>query len=146
MVWSHSLQGQIVAGCAVGPGGEVIAATRRGEVAALSGAGEKLWSRTLPDGVYGNPAVAEGGLVFVSCIDRYLYALDLASGRTAWRQRCGRDLRSSVALAGDGRVLLTCWDYTLYCIAGGAGGPADSPWPQLHGNAARTGRPALKDR
>jgi len=140
VVWNAPVEGQIYAGCAVGPQGQVLATTRAGDVVALAPDGTRLWSRTLGDGVYGTPAIASGGVCFVGCNDNRLYALDLATGEVAWRERVGRDIRSSVALCDDGTVLAASWDWSLYAFDGGAGGPADAPWPQFQRDAARTGR------
>ena len=138
--WNAPVEGQVYAGCSVGPEGQVLAATRAGEVVALSPRGERLWSRTLGDGVYGTPAISSGGICFVGCNDNRLYALGLADGEIAWRERVGRDLRSSVALCDDGTVIAASWDWSLYAFDGGAGGPADAPWPQFHRDAMRSGR------
>ena len=140
VVWNAPVEGQVYAGCSVGPDGQVLAATRGGEVAALTPEGKRIWARTLGDGVYGTPAIATGGVCFVGCNDNRLYALDLATGEIAWQERVGRDIRSSVALCGDGTVLAASWDWSLYAFDGGAGGPADAPWPQFQRDAARTGR------
>ncbi len=138
--WRYALGSQIYGGPSIGPDGRVLVAGRGGQVAAVDPQGGRLWQRTLSDGVYGTPAIAEGGVCFVGCNDRHLYALDLATGETRWRERCGRDLRSSPLLCPDGRVLVACWDYELYCFEGGEGGPAASPWPQFHGTPGRLGR------
>ena len=138
--WNAPVDGQVYGACAVGPGGEVLVGTRAGRVYALTSAGGPIWDRKLGDGVYGTPAIAEGGVCFVGCNDNRLYALDLTSGEVAWRERVGRDIRSSVALTDDGTILAASWDWSLYAFEGGAGGPADAPWPQFHRDAARTGR------
>ena len=140
IVWRAPVEGQVYAPCSVGPDGQVLAGTRAGQVVALSAAGERLWTRKVGDGVYGTPAIAEGGVCFVGCNDNRLYALDLASGEVSWRERVGRDIRSSPALTADGTVVVASWDWSLYAFAGGAGGPAATPWPQFHCDAARTGR------
>lgn len=138
--WNAPVQGQVYAGCAVGPAGQVLVGTRAGEVVALSPAGERLWDRKLSDGVYGTPAIAADGTCFLGANDNRLYALDLATGEVVWKERVGRDIRSSVALTDDGTVIAASWDWSLYAYEGGAGGPADSPWPQFHRDAARSGR------
>jgi len=145
VAWNAPVEGQVYAGCSVGPGGQVLAATRGGEVVALAADGKRLWARTLGDGVYGTPAIAAGGVCFVGCNDNRLYALDLASGEIVWRERVGRDIRSSVALCDDGTVVAASWDWSLYAFEGGAGGPAEAPWPQFQRDAARTGRYGVVD-
>jgi len=140
ILWRAEVEGQVYATCSVGPQGQVLAATRAGQVVALSADGQRLWTRKLGDGVYGTPAIAEGGVCFVGCNDNRLYALDLATGEVVWQERVGRDIRSSAALTADGTVVVASWDWSLYAFDGGAGGPAQAPWPQFHRDAAHTGR------
>jgi outer membrane protein assembly factor BamB len=140
IVWEAEVEGQVYAACSVGPAGQVLAGTRTGQVVAFSPHGERLWTRKVGDGVYGTPAIAEGGVCFVGCNDNRLYALDLTTGEVVWKERVGRDIRSSVALTADGTVVVASWDWSLYAFDGGAGGPATAPWPQFQGDAARTGR------
>jgi len=141
VVWRHAVGAQVYAGCSVAADGRVLVTTRRGHVVAVSAQGERLWSRVLPNGVYGTPAIARDGLCFVGCNDSRLRALSLATGEIVWKERCGRDLRSSPLLTPEGRVIVSCWDYELYCFEGGAGGPAEgAPWAQFHGGPARLGR------
>ncbi len=142
VLWNAPVEGQVYAGCSVGPEGQVLVGTRAGEVVALSSAGERLWDRKLKDGVYGTPAIASGGVAFLGANDNRLYALDLATGEVVWKERVGRDIRSSVALTDDGTVIAASWDWSLYAFDGGAGGPADTPWPQFHRDASRSGRAA----
>ena len=138
--WRTPIGGQIYGGCSVGPAGQVLVGTRTGRVASVSSDGAIQWTRTLPDGVYGTPAISAGGLCFVGCNAARVYALDLATGSIVAEVLGGRDFRSSVALGDDGRVYASCWDWKLYAIDGGGGGPVESPWPQFHREAARTGR------
>jgi len=140
LLWNAPLDGQIYAACAVGPDGGILAATRAGKVVALAPSGERVWSRKFSDGVYGTPAIAEDGVCFVGCNDNGLYALDMENGNIVWQERVGRDIRSSVALTDDGTVYVASWDFSLYAFEGGAGGPADAPWPQFQRDATRTGR------
>jgi outer membrane protein assembly factor BamB len=140
LLWNAPLDGQIYAACAVGADGGLLAATRAGKVVALAPSGERIWSRKFSDGVYGTPAIAEGGVCFVGCNDNGVYALDMEDGHIVWKERVGRDVRSSVALTDDGTVYVASWDFSLYAFDGGAGGPADAPWPQFQRDAARTGR------
>ncbi len=137
--WRFQLGAQIYAGPSLGVDGRVVVASRLGEVAAVDTQGRLLWRRELPDGVYGTPAIAQGGVCFVGCNDWRLYALDLDSGETLWSERCGRDLRAAPLLTPDGRVIVASWSYELSCFEGGAGGPASSGWSQQHGGPGRYG-------
>lgn len=139
VAWNTPVEGQVYASCAVGDD-LVLTATRAGWVYGLALDGGLRWKRKLGDGVYGTPAIASGGVCFVGCNDNRVYALALDSGEIAWQERVGRDVRSSVALADDGTVFAASWDWSLYAFDGGAGGPADVPWPQFQHDAARTGR------
>ncbi len=141
VAWRRPVGAQVYAGCSVGADGRVLVTTRGGHVKAFSATGEPLWTRVLPNGVYGTPAIAQDGLCFVGCNDSRLRALSMATGQVVWKERCGRDLRSSPLLTPEGRVIVGCWDYKLYCFDGGAGGPAEgAPWSQFHGGPARLGR------
>ncbi len=142
VVWSAPVDGQVVGGCAVGPGGEVVVGTRAGVVAAFSDAGQPLWSRRFRDGVYGCPALDDAGRVWFSCNDRRLHALTLDGGAEVATLRLGRDPRAAVAIAGDGTLYAASWDWHLYAVETGATGPAEAPWPQLGRTPRRTGNAA----
>lgn len=141
--WRAQLEGQIYGGCSLGPKGEVFVGTRAGWVYCFGADGESLWKRKLPDGVYGTPAIARQGVAFVPCNANRLYALDTGSGEVLWSERVGRDLRSAPLLLEDGRILVCSWDFSIYCIEGGAGGPTSSHWPQFQGGASRRGRASV---
>ena len=58
-----------------------------------TGNGELEWTRELA-GVLGRPVVA-GDWVFVGSTDNYLYAIEVTTGRVAWRYACGWRCRRS---------------------------------------------------
>ncbi len=140
LVWNAPMDGQIYAACTVGPDGQIVATTRAGKVVALANSGERIWARMLTAAVYGSPALAADGVCFVAASDGTVNAMDLANGGVVWQETVGGAVRTSLALADEGTVYVSCLDGRLYAFEGGAGGPADSAWPQFHRDARRTGR------
>jgi outer membrane protein assembly factor BamB len=107
--WRLRLDGAVQAGiAAAGPaaGPIVVAASIGGEVAAVRaspGSGDRrapwLWRVRLGP-VYRRPGVdAAGRTLFVPSADRYLYALEAATGRTIWRFDAGAPVLSAPAVA-----------------------------------------------
>ncbi|NIP28465.1 MAG: PQQ-binding-like beta-propeller repeat protein [Phycisphaerae bacterium] len=75
---------------------------------------KKSWQVRL-DGKLTQPVVA-GGKVFVVAIERQtLYALDTASGKTAWKYTAGGRIDSSPSIYKD-LVLFGCGDGRVYCL------------------------------
>lgn len=73
------------------------------------------WVFKCKDAVESAPAVAAGeGLVFVSCLDKNLYALDLATGQKRWHAELG-PMKASPAFA-DGRVYVGTLDGKFHAI------------------------------
>ena len=89
-------------GSAVGyePLERVDPSTGRGEVVALDAArGRRLWTRRLPQPVFGC-ATAGGGVVFTSTLDGTVYGLDARDGTILWRIRAPAGINACPALAG----------------------------------------------
>ena len=87
----------------------------------------------------GTPALSNDGLCFVGCNDRYLYAMSQRTGDTVWKERCGREIRSSPLLCPDGTVVVSCWDYKTYAFRGDGGGNIERSWSQFQGSPFRQG-------
>jgi outer membrane protein assembly factor BamB len=82
-----------------------------------TGNGELEWTRELA-GVLGRPVVA-GDRVFVGSTDNYLYAIEVTTGRVAWRYPAGGDVVGAVA---DARfVYFASLDNLLRALRRGSG-------------------------
>ena len=75
------------------------------------------WSFTTGNGksggIEGAPAIA-GGVVYVASLDKYLYALDLATGKEKWKVKLGA-MKASPGVRGD-RVYVGNLDGMFYCL------------------------------
>ena len=71
------------------------------------------WVFKCKDSVESAPAVADG-LVFVSCLDKNLYALDLATGEKKWQVELG-PMKASPAVDG-GRVYVGSLDGKFHAV------------------------------
>jgi hypothetical protein len=60
----------------------------------------QYWSKTLLDQVVCKPVIGDG-LLYVAGLDQYLWAYDLAGGRTQWSVLTDAPLTSSPTLIGD---------------------------------------------
>lgn len=73
------------------------------------------WVFKCKDSVESAPAIAVGeGLVFVSCLDKKLYALDLATGAKKWDVELG-PMKASPAYA-DGKVFVGALDGKFHAV------------------------------
>ena len=112
-----------------GPAGSPTLAADAAGVVVVSGArlsrfstddGEHEWTRELAV-VLGRPLIA-GDRAFVGSTDNYLYAIDVATGRLAWRYAAGGDV---VGAAADDRfVYFASLDNLLRALRRGSGNQA----------------------
>ena len=125
-----------------GPSGQtIVAASLSGQLIALQAtSGSLMWSRTLLDGIGGDP-VFDDKYVYVSGLDQHLRCLDVITGRPLWTALMMAPLRSGATIKGDHvyqqvpGVGLTAWEVQ----------PKDSPdgvqlWtaPNVEGNVIAT--------
>jgi outer membrane protein assembly factor BamB len=82
-------------------GDEVAVVSTDGVVMVLNiGTAAAIWEKRLLAGVDAEP-VAGNGLLYLAGLDQYVWALDIGSGRTAWRYLSEAPLQSPPALVGD---------------------------------------------
>ena len=65
--------------------------------------GEVLWVFPTSSEIFGVPVI-DGDRVYVASRDRYLYAIDRATGREIWRFWCEQSNLGAVALGHDGTI------------------------------------------
>ena len=139
---------------ALGPNGTIYVANFGGEeLSAISPAGELSWTVLGGTGYKppaSAPAVDASGRIYY-CISNSVWALN-SRGEVQWRisepgdPGPGGDFAFLSPVIGPDGTLYAALGSTLYAIATGTNGPADSPWPMYRGNARHTGRvekPAL---
>jgi len=65
---------------------------------------ELIWKVTLPQSVRSSPVLRDG-VLYVTCRDGQLYALDSRTGRTRWTFQASAAIRSTPSLSGPSRPL-----------------------------------------
>jgi outer membrane protein assembly factor BamB len=94
--------------------------SRRGLVAALTPAGERLWEQSFTQPVDASPLVGPDGTIYVGGVDGNFYALrpGVNETRIKWTVRTGGFVSSSAALSPDGATLYVgSGDGRLYAIS-----------------------------
>jgi len=79
---------------------------------------EEKWTFKTGDAIESAPAVV-GGVVYVSSLDKHLYAIDLATGKQKWKQKLGY-MRASPSVKGD-RIYVGDLNGKFYCVAAADG-------------------------
>jgi outer membrane protein assembly factor BamB len=79
---------------------------------------QERWTFKCKRGVEAAPAVVNS-VVYVSSLDKYLYALDLATGREKWKVLLGAS-KASPCVKGD-RVYVGDLDGNVYCVKAATG-------------------------
>ena len=94
---------------------------RRGGAAAVrtSGLKELIWKVTLPESVRSSPVLRDG-VLYVTCRNGILYALDSRGGKERWTYQAGDALRSTPSLSGN-LVLFGGDDGAVYAVDRTAG-------------------------
>jgi outer membrane protein assembly factor BamB len=141
-------------GCPVlGQDGTIYVASAR-SLAAIALSGQfKSFLIQGPSALVGNTtaAIDVGGVVYF-CTSNSIWALD-ASGRVRWTVTQpgdpgpSGDFAITSPIIGPDGTLYAALGNTLYAIATGTNGPANSPWPMYRQNARHTGKvekPVLK--
>ncbi len=72
-----------------------------------------LWKFSTKDSIEGAPAIVDG-CVYVGSYDEYLYALDLADGKSKWKYKCG-PIKASPAVR-QGRIYVGNADGVFHCV------------------------------
>jgi outer membrane protein assembly factor BamB len=74
---------------------------------------EEKWTFKCGDTIEGAPAIVNG-VVYVSSLDKHLYALDLATGKQKWKVKLSY-MKASPSVKGD-RVYVGDLDGTFHCL------------------------------
>ena len=82
--------------------------------------GEQIWKFLTGESVWCQPAV-NNGLVYVSCHDSYIYAIDEQTGKCRWKYRCDSYSNSSPAIGSDGTVYVGADDKKVHALDGSTG-------------------------
>ena len=107
-IWSVEMAGAVVGSPLLSEDGETLFVSSIGdEVAALSASsGDRLWTFSTEDSVWGRAALADGTL-YVADSDGNLYALDPANGEPIWQTEFAGSVVGGVTAIADGIVLAT---------------------------------------
>ncbi|MCL4787562.1 MAG: PQQ-binding-like beta-propeller repeat protein, partial [Verrucomicrobia bacterium] len=121
---------------------------------AIAPGGQPLWQtnlHALPFGYPTAPAIDAGGRIYY-CASNSVWALN-PQGQVVWKVTTFETTPTNAELAntsptvGSDGTLYAAIGRTLYAIATGTNGPANSPWPMYRQNARHTGKvekPALR--
>jgi hypothetical protein len=138
----------------IGPAGNVYVADGSRNLHAITPAGELDWQTTLQGLSFGaltSPAIDAAGTIYY-CISNSVWALN-SQGQPQWKVTTSETTPSNSELAntsptiGPDGTLYVAVGRTLYAIATGTNGPANSAWPMYRQNARHTGKiekPALR--
>lgn len=77
--------------------------------------GVKLWSFSADNALWAQP-VSDGNVLYIPCMDHYLYALDLETGKLLWQQDLTASLIARATLV-DGTIYLGNLDGGVFAIA-----------------------------
>ena len=113
-LWAVATGAEILAEPLVA-GGKVYTANGLGIVSAYTTAGEKEWSFTAGDAVYSAPVLAEGKVIF-GCNNGWLYAVEAATGKSAWVNKDGTYAIESKPWVWNGKVYFGAWDQYVRCV------------------------------
>ena len=150
-LWYTAIVGNI-ASPAIGSDGTRYVAGSGRRLNAVTPGGQSSWQ--ILDGPqygeYTTPAVDAGGRIYY-CISNTVWALN-PQGQVQWSITTPSvsdpriDVASTSPIIGPDGTLYAALGTTLYAIATGTNGPANSPWPMYRQNARHTGKvekPAL---
>lgn len=126
-LWETFIGGEADASIAVGPNGNLYAATSEGVVLSLDrDSGEEIWSFQVPvepgaearDIIISSSCAldGEGGLYF-GCNNYFFYALNTDDGSLKWKYETGGEIEASPTFGIDGNVLVSSRDGYLYSIS-----------------------------
>jgi outer membrane protein assembly factor BamB len=116
IAWKVQLPSQIAQSPIVGLNERVFAACLDGTVICINGdTGHEVWRSKLNHGVTGAPAVADAGILVVTCSDA-VYGMNSEDGTRVWQWKPGGDMSGSVGLGSDGTALVTTRAGKLACL------------------------------
>jgi PQQ-like domain len=138
---------------AVGTGGTIYIADGARALNALTSGGQPIWNLLASAAPLGAtvPAVDADGRTYY-CTSNSIWAVS-SQGQVLWKMTQpgdpgpGGDFALTSPIIGPDGTLYAALGNTLYAIATGTNGPANSPWPMYQQNARHTGKvekPLLK--
>lgn len=126
-LWEVYIEGEVDASLAVGPNGDLYAATSEGSVVCLDDeSGDELWAFQVPvepgaedrDVIIISSCLIDGeGSLFVGCNNYFLYAIDTTDGSLRWKYETVGEIEASPTLGIEGNVLVSSRDGYLYSIS-----------------------------
>ncbi len=138
----------------IGKDGTIYVADTARALYAVSPDGQVTWHTLSNAPMFGTataPAVDAGGRIYY-CVSNSVWALN-PQGQVQWSISAPNvpnpsvDVASTSPIIGPDGTLYAALGSTLYAIATGTNGPANSPWPMYRQNARHTGKiekPALQ--
>ena len=138
----------------IGKSGNIYAAGENRTLYAVTPQGTPLWHIFDSNPQYGQytaPAVDAGGRIYY-CVSNNIWCIN-PQGQVQWSiggsplPNPAADIASTSPVIGPDGTLYAALGSTLYAVATGTNGPADSPWPMYRGNVRHTGKiekPSLK--
>ena len=125
-LWEVFIGGEVDASLAIGPNGNLYAATSEGSVVSLDDElGDELWAFQVPvesgaearDVIITSSCVLSGeGSLFVGCNNYFFYALNTDDGSLRWKYETGGEIEASPTLGIDGNLLVSSRDGYLYAL------------------------------
>ncbi len=112
--WVVEFGDVVAAAPSLGPDGTIYVGSHDHTFAAISPAGERLWSATARDFVHAPAAVSDRGIV-VGAFDGRVYCFDTA-GRERWHRQTDDRIVAGVAVDRQGNVYAPSADRQLYAL------------------------------
>ncbi|MEO6419318.1 MAG: PQQ-binding-like beta-propeller repeat protein [Polyangiaceae bacterium] len=107
LTWKYTTGGPIEAQVVTSPDEKTLyVASLDGTLTALGRDGQKRWSVSLGDRIYGTPAVADDGTLYVGSDSKFFSAVS-PSGVVLWKLETGADADTSAAFAKDGKIIFS---------------------------------------
>lgn len=118
LAWKYATGGPIEAQVVSSPDEKTLyVASLDGTLTALGRDGQKRWSVSLGDRIYGTPAVADDGTLYVGSDSKFFSAVS-SSGVVLWKLETDADADTSAAIAKDGKIIFSA-GRRLYAVRPG---------------------------
>ena len=105
LAWKYAAGGPIEAQVVTSPDEKTLyVAALDGTLTALGRDGQKRWSRSLGDRIYGTPAVADDGTIYVGSDAKFFSAIS-PGGVVQWKLETDADADTSAVIAADGKII-----------------------------------------
>lgn len=139
VAWKYAAGGPIEAQVVTAPDEKTLyVASLDGTLTALGRDGQKRWSVALGDRIYGTPAVASDGTIYVGSDAKFFSAIS-SSGVVQWKLETDADADTSAVIAGDGKIIFAA-GRRIYAVRSGG----DVAW-RFQAKGKIFGAPAIAD-